>query len=77
MTPAEKAEYKQKASNVLFVYVNSIGYPNITNETIMQYIPQMWEVLELAGLMRAGFTYQMFQNTINDQFFIALIKGGR
>jgi len=77
MTPQEKTEYKQKANDVLFTYIRSVGYPNISNEDIMQHIPRMWAALEDAGLMRAGFTFQMFQNIINEQFFMALIKGGR
>lgn len=77
MTEEEKTVYKEKANQVLFDYVNSLGYPNITNEQIMQEIPNMWRQLEEHNLMLPGFTYQMFQNIVNEQFFIALIKGGR
>ena len=77
MTPLEKEEYLKKANKVLFEYVNSIGYPNILNDIIMQQIPNMWRALEENGLMRSGFTYQMFQNIVNEQFFMALIRGGR
>jgi hypothetical protein len=77
MTAEEKAIYKPKARQVLFDYVNKLGYPNLRNEEIMQHLPNMWRSLEENELMHSGFTYQMFLNVANEQFFIALISGGR
>jgi hypothetical protein len=77
MTPQEKAEYKIKAKQVIFDYITKAGYPNITNDQIMQHLPNMYRALGDNNLLLPGLSYNIFQQIANEQFFIALISGGR
>lgn len=61
MTPEEKENWLSKVRPLLKEHlVNTIGYPNCTNEQIMGQIGPMWKVLETNGLIIEGMTIQMF-----------------
>jgi hypothetical protein len=62
MTPELKAKIKASMNEHLV----SKGYPDISNDQIIQELPAMWKKLESEGLLeepiKQGMTYQHFVN---------------
>lgn len=58
---------KVAIKTVMANHLKKIGYPNITNERIMQELPELFKVLDRENLIPEPMTYQMF-------YQIALVK---
>lgn len=67
----KNTELKEKIKTVMIDHLKSIGYPNITNEQIMNELKPMWIKLEEANLIQSGMSFQEFTLHAQQQFMIA------
>ena len=60
------AELKQKIKDSMMQLLTAQGYPNISNDQILQLLPNLWQKLAAEGLLvepiKEGLTYQHFIN---------------
>lgn len=56
-------------------YLTRIGYPNITNEQIMEELPNLFRFLDSKDLIPQKMTFQMFQQIATQRYFIAKFTG--
>lgn len=75
MNPAEKAAYKAKVKKLIVDHITTVcGYPNCTNEQIMQELKPLYVKIEEADLKLPGLTYAHFVAIAGDQYAFCQIK---
>lgn len=62
-------ELKNQCKKVMLEHLESIGYPNVQSQTILQELLPMWKKLDEASLVEQvkglGWTFQQFQEMAN------------
>ena len=67
---------KEQIRKVIFDHLNSLGYPNMTNQEIMQELEPMWIKLTQAGLIKDGLNFMGYLQHANEQLIITeLLRG--
>lgn len=60
-------ELKTKCKGIMETHLKSKGYPNLSDQQIMNELPEMWKLFENEGLMEElknkGYSYQRFVQT--------------
>lgn len=64
----EKKKYKEDCKKVIIDYLTTIGYPDISNEKIMQELTNIYRALEENNLVRYGLTFQKFHSIIEQEY---------
>jgi len=65
------AELKTKIKEVMIKHLTEKGYPNITNQRIMQELKPMWIKLEEAGLIQPGMNYSEYHHQAVFQYILS------
>jgi hypothetical protein len=75
MKPEEKTQYKAEVQAALYEYLKNNNLMQSRNEDVMSHLPNMYRHLEEKGLIKFGLTWAFFQNSANDAFMMALMRG--
>jgi len=75
MTNEERTKLTEDIKKVVMDHLNSIGYPEITIDHVMQELPIMWQRICDAGLYREGMSFQGFVDQAYQHAMIAQILG--
>lgn len=74
MTADEKAAHKEKVRVVMMDHLVSVGFPNLSNDKIMNELKNLWIKLEEANLIVSGMSFRAFQDQANNQYLISQVN---
>lgn len=75
MTPEEKLELKTNIKKLFLEHLTDLGYPNITNQDIMNELPALWQKMCDSGFYREGMSFQAFVDIAHQHAIISEILG--
>lgn len=65
---------KQILRDAVFAYLKTLGYPNMTDEQILNAVPDIWNHLNEKGLVKPGMNFKDFAHAAASQKLLRDIK---
>ena len=75
MTVSEMADHKVKIEKVMINHLTALGYPDISDQQIINEVKNMWIKLEEANLVVEGMNFQSFSAHAQQAFMLNQMMG--